>query len=587
MNRKRLGVGLLLLVVLAAMAFVVAACGGEEATTTTAVSTVTTGGTPTTAGTSTTSGPTTTAAPPGPTKKSTLRVGWSESPQAGMNPFLARSEGDYVYLGLIYEPLAMPLMDGTIQPWLAKSWTYDAASSSWTFVLDDRAKWSDGQPVTADDVKFTFDTAYALDLSIGSNTKASVKSVDVVDTRTVKFTLSEPLAAFASLAGATLIMPKHIWEGVGAVDKYENANPVGSGPFVLKEYKPREYMAVDKNPNYWQGPVNVDQVIVQVFTNPEAEVMAIKSGDLDVMPDLSGNESLIPALLSDDNMRVLVDRWPHILYLAENYRVPALADLQVRKAIDLAIDRSAILNTALAGYGELPMMGYVPPLVTKWLNPAVTWKGTGLSTDERITQANAILDAAGYKSGGDGTRVTPDGKKMEFQIRCITYPSYVRASELIKEDLAKIGIKISVEVSDPETLYGGIIYSGEGNDKWELLVHGSTMTPDPDNFAREYAPDSTDSWYNANAFGFVDQELQDLLKASRREMDDAKRVEQIKQAQQLFADKLVVISLAHRAHPAAYRTDKFDGWNPTMIAYGGMVHPLACITNLLSLTPKQ
>ena len=69
-------------------------------------------------------------------------------------------------------------------------------------------------------------------------------------------------------------------------------------------------------------------------------------------------------------------------------------------------------------------------------------------------------------------------------------------------------------------------------------------------------------------------------------MDDAKRVEEIKQAQQLFADKLVVITLAHREHPAAYRTDKFSGWNPLPIAYGGMVHPLACIVNLISLMPK-
>ncbi len=381
-------------------------------------------------------------------------------------------------------------------------------------------------------------------------------------------------------------MPKHIWEKVGAVDTYENPNPVGSGPFLLKEYKPREFMAVDKDPNYWQGPAKVDEVIVQVFTNPEAEVMSLKSGDLDVMPDLSGNESLIPALLSDNNVQVQVDRWPHILYLAENYRVPAFADLQVRKAMDLAIDRDAILKTALAGYGEPPLMGYVPPLVTKWVNTAVTWKGKDIAAEERVKQANAILDAAGYKAGSDGVRVAPDGKKLDFTIRCITYPSYVRTSELIKEDLAKIGIKIGVEVSDPETLYGGIIYSGEGGDKWDLLVHGSTMTPDPDNFAREYAPDDPAPWDNATAFGFSDPDCSPCCRPPGARWTTPNGSDQIMQAQQMFADKLVVVSLAHRAHPAAYRTDRFDGWNPVMIAYGGMVHPLASIVNLLSLMPK-
>jgi peptide/nickel transport system substrate-binding protein len=577
MEHKRLWMILLLISVVVLIAAAALGCSGSKDTETTMAGT----------GTTSVASDTTTTAATEPAVKSTLRIGWSESPQAGLNPFLARSEGDYVYLGLIYEPLAIPMMDGSLKPWLAKSWTYDAVANSWTFVLDERAKWSDGQPVTADDVKFTFDTAYALDLPIGSTTKAFVKSVDVIDAQTVKFTLSEPLAAFASLAGGTLIMPKHIWEAVPAVDTYENPAPVGSGPFVFKEFQARSYLDVTKNPSYWQGAVNVDEVIVQVFSNAEAEVMALKKGDLDVMPDLSGSEALIPALISDENVKVLIDKWPHILYLAPNYRVPALADLQVRKAMDLAIDRQALLNTALAGYGELPLMGYVPPVVTMWADSSLTWTGLDKSADDRVAQANAILDAAGYKAGSDGTRVGADGKKLEFTIRCITYPSYVRASELIKEDLGKIGIKISVEVSDPETLYGGIIYSGEATDQWELLVHGSTMTPDPDNFAREYAPDTPTPWDNATAFGINDPAMQDILKASRREMDEAKRIEMVKQAEKLFAENLVVVSLAHRFHPAAYRTDKFDGWNPAAVAYGGMVHPLASIVNLISLTPKK
>lgn len=112
------------------------------------------------------------------------------------------------------------------------------------------------------------------------------------------------------------------------------------------------------------------------------------------------------------------------------------------------------------------------------------------------------------------------------------------------------------------------------------------MTPDPDNFAREYAPDTPTPWDNATAFGFSDPALQTLLQQSRREMDEAKRIEMVKQAEQMFADELVVISLAHRFHPAAYRTDKFTGWNPAPINYGGMVHPLGSILNLISISPK-
>ncbi|MDP7472493.1 MAG: ABC transporter substrate-binding protein, partial [Vicinamibacterales bacterium] len=87
-----------------------------------------------------------------------LDIGWSESPQAGLNPFLARNEGDYLFLGLIYEPLCMPMMDGSVEPWIAESWEFDADRNEWLFHLDARARWSDGTPLSADDVVFTFET---------------------------------------------------------------------------------------------------------------------------------------------------------------------------------------------------------------------------------------------------------------------------------------------------------------------------------------------------------------------------------------------------------------------------------------------
>ena len=128
-------------------------------------------------------------------------------------------------------------------------------------------------------------------------------------------------------------------------------------------------MLLVKNENYWKAPVHVDRVIIKIFSNTEAAIVALKKGDLDVMPDISGNESLIPVLMSDRNVRVLIDKWPHILYIAPNYRKYPLNVKEFRQAIDLAVDKNAIVRTALAGYAELPLMGYVPPLVTKWGEP--------------------------------------------------------------------------------------------------------------------------------------------------------------------------------------------------------------------------
>ncbi|HAK54164.1 MAG: peptide ABC transporter substrate-binding protein [Vicinamibacterales bacterium] len=514
-----------------------------------------------------------------------LDIGWSESPQAGLNPFLARNEGDYLFLGLIYEPLCMPMMDGSVEPWIAESWEFDADRNAWLFHLDERAHWSDGTPLTADDVVFTFETVYAGDFPMGSTTKAFVKSVEAIDAQTVRFAMNGGFAGALPLLGGTLIMPRHVWADVDDVAQHPNETPVGSGPFVLEEFQPRSFLHVVRDADYWRGPARIDEVVIRVFLNLEAEVVALMKGELDLMPDLSGSEALIPPLEEDANVEVLLDRWPHIFYLAPNHRVDPWGQKAFRQAVDLALDKQAILDVSLAGYAEMPLMGYVPPLVTRWANPSVEWRGAGMTETERLAAANGLLDDLGLTRDDAGLRRTADGEPLAFTVSSLTYPSYIRAAELAKESLAKVGIELTVQVSDPETLYGGIVFSGERPLDWQLLVHGSTLHPDPDHFAREFAPVPPNPWDNAVAFGWEHEGLQSLLRDSRTEMDDARRRQMIQDAQTLFAEELPVITLGHRLHPAAHRTDTFTGWNPAKVIYGGMVHPLGSIVNLLSLEP--
>ena len=141
---------------------------------------------------------------------STLTMGWSEDPQAGMNPFLARNEGDYMLMSLMYEPLVIPLMTGEITPWLAKSWEYNAAEKTWVFHMDEKAIWSDGVPVTAEDVKFTFDSAFEIDAPTYAPSKAFIESIEVVGEHTVTFKMKQEYAAFLPVAGGYFIMPRHI-----------------------------------------------------------------------------------------------------------------------------------------------------------------------------------------------------------------------------------------------------------------------------------------------------------------------------------------------------------------------------------------
>ncbi|MBW1997878.1 MAG: hypothetical protein JRJ29_07920, partial [Deltaproteobacteria bacterium] len=175
---------------------------------------------------------------------------------------------------------------------------------------------------------------------------------------------------------------------------------------------------------------------------------------------------------------------------------------------------------------------------------------------------------------------------LEFRLRVVTASSYIRACEIIKENLEEIGIKVNIRVTEPRSLYSAFIYSQKHDYDWDLFVHGSNMSPDPDHFARTWATIPPGRWTNNGAFGWKHEALQTLLDRSRREMDEKKRWEMIQRAQEMFADELVVIMLAHKHVASAYRTDKFVGWKPTQVMYGAMYHSLLALPNILSLRPK-
>lgn len=517
---------------------------------------------------------------------SVVQIAWNSTPKSGTNPFLVYNEEDYIFLNHIYEPLIIGMMDGSATPWLVKEWSYDAEKLAWTFKFDQRAVWSDGTPLTAQDAKFTFETLWKYDFAMGASTKEFVKSLETPDDYTLVITMTQPHADFLRVAGATLVMPKHIWSKIEQIDKSENPSPVGSGPFLFKEFQPNAFLQLVKNPNYWQGAPKFDELIIKIITNPSAAVMALKKGEIDIIPDMTGSENLVPALLTDPNVKVSIDKWFQTFYLAPNHRIAPLNNKALRHAISLAIDREQIVTAALNGYAELPQMGYVPPALTKWAHPNLVWEGMGLSEEERLAKANALLDEQGFAKGSDGIRQTKDGKRLAFVIRTLSsYPAYVRAAGLIKDSLNKIGIEISVTAMEVGALIPGMIFSGKNQLDWDFYLAGSNL-PGIDRFQREYAPENPTRWECGPAFGWNNPDVVALLQQSRVEMNEEKRIEILRKAQEGFADDLAVIPLAHRYHVTAYRIDKFTGWQMEKIAYGNMFHPLASSLNLLALQPK-
>lgn len=536
-----------------------------------------------------------------PAEKAILRTSWYSGSPTGLNPFLAAEESAYIFLTPIYEPLCMPLMDGTVQPWIATDWEYNAASMTWTFHLDERAHWSDGEPLTAEDVKFTFETAWENDLTIGGKTKPYIDSIQVIDEHTVAFKMKSLWASMVFMTGAMLIMPKHIWSEVDDVTEYENLEPVGSGPFLVEKWEPRSYIHLVKDPKYWRGPAHIDELIIRVYTEATAQILALQRGEIDIIPDLVGSEAVIDKLRDAPDLKVHVAKFNNIWYWACNMRIYPLHLKEVRQAMSLVVDRQEVIDRAMSGYAGMPLMGYFAPSVEKWANPSLTWPGLDMSQEERVSEANAILDGLGFMPGADGIRVTDRGERMSFEFNVPSvYPSYIRAVEMVKGYCEEIGIEILVMTRDISTLYSGMVFSMEQPLSWDMVIGAATPLPEPSDFVSRWATEKG-AWSFARVFGFEDEsdEVQEevvkeeferfksLAMQSDKTMDESERWELLQEAQELFADNLYNITMGHRFGAMAHRIDKFTGWNLAEVAYEDMRYPLNSLQNLLSVRPAR
>ena len=398
-----------------------------------------------------------------------------------INPFLARTRADFTVSGLIYEPLVVVKKDGEPEPWLAKDWSVSPDGLEITFYLNESAKWADGNPVTAHDVKFTWDTmlSHGLLLFLSPDLLASV---DVIDDHTVSFILTETYAPYLIGIAQVMIVPKHIWETIPNPGEYQNSDPetaFGSGPMKFKVWRVGEYVELETNDNYWKKEILIDGVVIDLYRVSELGLLALKKGEADVY-DGAPAES-VPALLGDDDVTVLTRPIPTAFrFIGLNHRIYPNNIREFRKAIDLAIDKKRILEQIDYGYGEVCFSGYIPEALEYWSNPNCVWPGLDMTDEERIETANSMLDELGYDPGPDGIRVTPNGTRLEIDFNIFAgYSNFERVAEMVRDDLENIGVKINVVLVETLTLVN-IVYGGEDLLGWDWLPASVVYAPDPD-----------------------------------------------------------------------------------------------------------
>ncbi|CQR74397.1 Oligopeptide-binding protein AppA precursor [Sporomusa ovata DSM 2662] len=336
---------------------------------------------------------------------------------------------------LIFSGLTAHDKANKIIPGLAKSWSFDKATNTYTFILRNDAKWHDGHPFSADDVKFTLETIMnPKNASEIASNYEDITKIEVVDKDTIKITLKAPNVAMLDYLTIG-ILPKHLLEGKDiATDKF-NQFPIGTGPFKMESWDKGQSIMLVKNKDFYEKEPKIDKIIFKIVEDTKARALQLKSGELDlaqVTPhdavQFENNKDFVVDVMKTADYRGIMYNFNNPFF-KENREIP--------NALSYAIDRKAILSSVLLGHGQI---AYSPLQAGEYNNPNIE------KFDYNPDKAKQELEKAGWKIGTDGI-YEKNGKKLSFTINC-KEGDQVRAdmATICAQQLKAIGVDMKVTV---------------------------------------------------------------------------------------------------------------------------------------------
>jgi peptide/nickel transport system substrate-binding protein len=478
-----------------------------------------------------------------------------------INPLVGVEVGDYELWNIQYATLTdKAAADFSTVPGLAESWEGSEDGKTWTYTLREGLTWSDGEPLTAEDIAFTVNRAREEEWlnydSVVQNLTAEAR-----DERTVVITSSVADPKLPTMD--VYILPEHIWGKLDdkAITKYDALDGVGSGPFVLDEWKRGQYIRTKANPSYWGGEPAVDEVIFRLFNNADAMVAALRTGEIDAAHDVPS--AAFKDFETDEDFVAVQGYQGGFEELAINAGDgvkdphPALLDLKVRQAVAHAIDRETLIEKVLVGLAQ-PGEVMSPSASLAWI-PEIPAEE---SFDFDLEQANQILDDAGYAdSDGDGVREMPGGGQQLSFVYALRTESQdgAQVAEYITGWLKEIGIATTIKPMNDSKLIEVI-----GAGDYDMFHWGWTPFVDPDPMLSYFQcdqiapPGEPTNYYNdAN---WCDQEYDRLYKEQNQELDPDRRRELVAEMLRRFHDAAVYNILYLNPDLQVYRTGRFDGW---------------------------
>lgn len=432
-----------------------------------------------------------------------------------MNPILSEEMNGTYVLNAVFSQLVRIDEKGNVLPDLATKWEVASDGLQYTFHLNPKAKWHDGQPVTAADVKFTWETIMNPKVEVVSRDGFDkITKVETPDKYTVKMYLKERVADWllnwAQTQGS--ILPEHILGKLKAEEITKGMafarKPIGSGPYKFVEWKEGSYVVLEANKDYFGKGPYIGKVIFKLGLNQNTKMVALKAGEIDVT-DLAAPQYEEATKVS----RVNVIKRPASTYahITPDIRKPVFQDKRVRQALSYAIPRELIVEKILKGIGQ-PAAGSMAPVM--W---AYDKKVKPYPFD--LAKANKLLDEAGWKKGKDGIR-EKDGKPFRISISTNAENSTrVQIEQVLKEEWKKIGVDLEIKNYDGTTLFGDILE----NIKFDLILFAWVTPAGPDEWTLYHSSQipSPTNQVGQNYSAYKNPEVDKLL-AQARATDDRK-----------------------------------------------------------------
>jgi peptide/nickel transport system substrate-binding protein len=507
-----------------------------------------------------------------------LKLLWWQAPTI-LNTHKAQGTKDQDASRLIMEPLAALDSDGKPVPRLAAEIpTYDNGgiaqdNLSITWKLKSGVKWSDGTDFTADDVVFTWE--FCADPATACTTASNfepIKSVEAVDATTAKITWKEantnPFVSFVGFSGP-VIQKAQFAECIGAAAETCAANnaPIGTGPYMVKDFKPGDVVVYEKSPSYREADtVAFDGVEIKGGGDAVSAARAVlETGEVDYAWNLQVEPQVLDEIMKGGKGSLIDAPGPNMERILINFSNPDpalgdkrsepdqphpfLTDLKVRQALALAIDRQLISDQAYGVSGK-PTCSPVtaPPDYTSSIKEC----------PQDIEGAKKLLDEAGWTLNADGMR-EKDGKVMTISYQTTINAVRQKTQAIVKSQWAEIGVNVQLRAIDAGVFFSSDVGNPDTAAKLfadvEMFTTGNDF-PDPTNFLDgNYTcaniAQKSNQWKLNNYHRYCNPEYDAVIAELKKTTDDAKRKELIVKANDMLVNDVVIIPLVARSTPSA------------------------------------